>query len=411
MLFLDTVTILILGFLLVMIGFIIAFLKLEYFRKYRIRFKILYNQGRLYFKHFYYMVKFIVRLTEFIKTFIIIGVFIGILFLLALYIIQLYNTYLVPMYHLKEIKIDFSRYSPLFAIGWLGGMLLSVFLKPKLERFADRVNAKPQMIYIFGSNDMTRKLVYSLIELGLGPMTALISEKSLYWIEALGAQLDLLILDNPEELKTETLYDKITFKNALKVVILVEDTELSQHILVNVRRVNPNASIILLSQYKPPIIDLVGQYTPNIHIINDIETISNEIIRRLALGFDYAPVIEAFVPEDYVNRPIHAIEEDFNNKVKVLGVKRQGEIVIADKFKKGDKVILYLVDRKALREFLVLIPKVSEEEHLGEEKVEVEDKEAPGDEVSIEGASGEATVVKEKSGSLLDKIKSKEKQD
>ncbi len=71
-LFLDIVTMLILGFIILVIGFIIAFLKLEYFRKYRIRFKIIYNQGRLYFKHFYYMVKFIVRLTEFINTFIII---------------------------------------------------------------------------------------------------------------------------------------------------------------------------------------------------------------------------------------------------------------------------------------------------------------------------------------------------
>lgn len=298
------------------------------------------------------------------------------------------------MYGMKPIKLDLGRFSPLFVLGGIGGMLVNVFLKPKLERFADRVNAKPLMIYVFGSNEMTRRLVSSLIQLGLGPMTALISEKSMYWIESLGANLDLLILDNPDELKAETLYERIGFKNALRVVILVEDRELSQHILVNVRKVNPDIEIIILSQYKPPIIDLAGSYAYNIRIINDIETISNEIIRRLALGFDYAPVIEADVPEDYINENPNAIEEDFNFKVKVLGVKRENEIITTDKLKKGDKILLYLKDRTALREFLTLIPKKfavtsTVEEEKSETKLEKPRKE----------------IKEEAKGSLLDKLK------
>ncbi len=381
-------------FILAVLVFILSFFKLKRFRKYRIKFKIIYNQTNMYIKHLYYMGKYIIRLTELIKTFIALGIFIGIIFLIGLYVINLINTYLVPMYGMKPIKLDLGRFSPLFVLGGIGGMLVNVFLKPKLERFADRVNAKPLMIYVFGSNEMTRRLVSSLIQLGLGPMTALISEKSMYWIESLGANLDLLILDNPDELKAETLYERIGFKNALRVVILVEDRELSQHILVNVRKVNPDIEIIILSQYKPPIIDLAGSYAYNIRIINDIETISNEIIRRLALGFDYAPVIEADVPEDYINENPNAIEEDFNFKVKVLGVKRENEIITTDKLKKGDKILLYLKDRTALREFLTLIPKKfavtsTVEEEKSETKLEKPRKE----------------IKEEAKGSLLDKLK------
>jgi len=320
----------------------------------------------MYFKHFYYMIKYIVRLTEFIKTFIVIGVFIGLIILIALYIIMLYNTYLAVQYNLPTVKIDFSRFSPLFILGWIAGSLLSVFLKPKLERFADRVNAKPKMIYIFGSNDLTRNLVRNLISLGFGPMTALIAEKSYYWIEALGPQVDLLILDVPEELKVETLYQKVTFKNAIKIVILIDDPELSQHVLVNVRKVNPDAPIIVLSQYKPPIIDLVGEHVQGIQIINDIETIVGEIIRRLALGFDYAPVIEAYAPEEYIGKSFEDLEYDFNYKVKVLGVKRGDQILQQTRIEKNDRIILYLLDRKILREFLALIPKVEVKVELKE---------------------------------------------
>ena len=363
--------------LLISVSFVIllvVFFRSQKFRKIRIRFKIVYNQAMAYFKHFYYMLKFIIRLTEFIKTFIIIGIVLGILFLIGLYIINLWNTYVSPTYNLPRVKVDFRRFSPIFFLGWLGGMLMSVFLKPKLERFADRVNAKPQMIYIFGSNEITKKLVENLIQLGLGPMTALIAEKSYYWIEALGAQLDLLILDTPDELKIETLYEKIGFKNALKIVILVEDKELAQNILVNIRRVNKETEIILLSQYRPPIIDLAGPYTENIRMIDNIETITNEIIRRLALGFDYAPVIEAKLPEDYIGLEPKALEEDFNHKVKVLGVKRKGKIILPEKFEKNDLVLLYLIDKKALREFLSLIPKRIEFEEIIERESETVEK-------------------------------------
>lgn len=353
------------------------------------------------------MVKYIVRLTEFIKTFIIIGIFIGLIILIALYVIMLYNIYLAVKYNLPTVKIDFGRFSPLFILGWIAGSLLSVFLKPKLERFADRVNAKPQMIYIFGSNDLTRNLVRNLISLGFGPMTALIAEKSYYWIEALGPQVDLLTLDVPDELKVETLYQKVTFKNAIKVVILIDDPELSQHVLVNVRKVNPDAPIIVLSQYKPPIIDLVGEHVQGIQIINDIETIVNEIIRRLALGFDYAPVIEAYAPEDYVGKSFEDLEYDFNYKVKVLGVKREGQILQQTKIEKNDKIILYLLDRKILREFLSLIPKV-------EIKTEIEEVQKAGDSLennktTKENISEVSRSESEEKGSvsILEKLKKK----
>ena len=390
----------------------IIFQKVEKFRKYRVWLKIRWNASMKFFKHMYYDVIYLIRLTAFIKTLLYIGIVIAFLILIGLGLIYIWNEYFyyffVKILHFNVSKIElpdmrtlFSRFNIFWILGAIGGSLLSVFIKPKLEKFADKVNAKPYMIYIFGSNTLVQKLINELIRLGLGPMVALFADRKYYWIEDLGKAVDVLILDSPDELRMPTIYDKITFKNALKVISLVDSPEDNQHIILNVRRNNPDVEIIVLSRNKPYILDLVGTSIQNITIIEDLDTISREIIRRLALGFIYAPVIESFVPEDYIGRTPRDLEEDFGGKIKVLGIKRGGRIInaIDIKFEEHDKLLLYLADENVLREFIHLIPVKTPEEALKEEAVKEE---------IMKEVSASEEVTEEQKKDLLEKLKKKD---
>ena len=330
-------------------------------RKFIIKFKIRFRKVKKYIKHLYYSAIFVIKISNLIKVLIGLFIFIVLVALLGLGIIKLWNFLIAPNVgiYLPEFSITVlftGRYNILWIVGMAAGSLVSVFRRSKLEWFAEQVNAKPSMIYIFGANQLVERIIRELIGLGFGPLVALIAEKKYYWIEELGATINVLILDSVEELRLPTLYHKITFKNALKVLCLVDSPELSQHIILNVRRVNPEAEIILLSRNKPYILDLIGEHLEKITIVEDLDTLSREIIRMLALGFIYAPVIEAKAPPEYAGKPVNAIEEDFDYKIKVLGVKRGDKIIQTDVIEQGDTLILYLVDRRVLKEFVELIP-------------------------------------------------------
>ncbi len=339
-------------------------------RKIIIKFKIRFRKVKKYIKHLYYSAIFVIKIANLIKVLVGLFIFIILIALLGLGIIKFWNFLIAPNVgiYLPEFSITVlftGRYNILWIVGMAAGSLVSVFRRSKLEWFAEQVNAKPSMIYIFGANQLVERVVRELIGLGFGPFVALIAEKKYYWIEELGATINVLILDSVEELKLPTLYRKITFRNALKILCLVDNPELSQHIILNVRRVNPEAEIILLSRNKPYILDLIGEQLEKIIIVEDLDTLSREIIRMLALGFIYAPVIEAKAPPEYAGKPVNAVEEDFDYKIKVLGVKRGDKIIQTNVIEQGDVLILYLVDRRVLKEFVELIPfegRIEEEE-------------------------------------------------
>ncbi len=361
---------------------IYLFLTHDAFRKYRIYLKIRWRMLYSFARHLYYDLVYLVKLAELVRVIAALAILAAFIFILALGFIAFWNIYMVKYLGMHPISLPqpqqllSSRFNIFWIVGAAGGSLLSMFIKPKLDKFADKVNAKPRVIYVFGSNVLTQKLIRDLINLGIGPMIALIAERKYYWIEDLGKTIDVLILDSPDELKMPTIYDKITFRNALKIISLVDDPELNQHIILNVRRNNPDAEIIILSRNRPYILDLVGEHVRNITVIEDLETITREIIRKLALGFIYPPVIEAPIPEDYIGKRPDDIERDFNQKIIVLGVKRNDKILhTPEKFEKNDMLILYLTDTRVLREFLQLLPLEKEVTEIKQEKVKVEEEE------------------------------------
>lgn len=385
-------------------SFFIIFFFTDVLRKQRVRYMIYRNRLMRFAKHLIHDALYIVRISMLLR---LIGYFIVFILVLggAIYAVYLlYNQFIVPSvgHSLNLEPISFSvesvsgmlfsrRMNPLYAIGFLFGMAMSAFMRPKLEKFVEKVKTKKTVIYVFGMNEITRKFVESLCEFGFGPLVALIAERQKPWMDEYKAKIDLLVLDDPDILKDPTVYKRIGFKNALKVLILTDDKEYAQHILLNVRKNNPSTEIILLSRNKPPILDVVGGFLENIRIIDDIDITNRELIRQISLGFMHANAVETMVPDPYIGKSPSDLENDFNKRLRVLAVRRMDKIMLPEKFERGDILILYLVDPKALQEFLQLLPISPFEEYKlieqpkKEERVEKEqaEEEAP------EGGEGE----------------------
>jgi|GEM_PF-3253729 len=373
--------VLLLGFIV----FLVIFFKTDLLRKYRIRYKIYRNRLMRFIKHLYNYAKYLVKIADLLKLILYFVIFILFVISITIVMIFFYNQYLVPLLsaiaELQPIYFSLSgmvktmfssRMNPLYFIGFLFSAVLSAFMRPKLEHFAVRVKSKKAVVYVFGSNEITYQFVKSMCDFGFGPLIALIAEKEKPWMTEIKSHIDLLTLDTPEVLADSVLYRKIGFQNALKILILVENSELAQHILVNIRKVNPKAEIVILSRNKPPLLDFVGDQIENIIILDDIDLTSRELVRRLSLGFVYANAVEVLVPKDYIGREPKDIEDDFNHRIKVLAVKRRGRIYIPEKLEPDDILILYLVDTAALKEFLQLLPisPFEEIQTISESKIE-----------------------------------------
>lgn len=355
--------------IILLLVFLVIFFKTDLLRKYRIRYKIYKSMILKLIKHMYNYAKYLIKVAALFKLILYLAIFIFFVASIITISVFLYNNYIVPLLsriiELNPISLSLSgltqtlfssRINPMYFIGLIVGAILSAFMRPKLEHFSVRVKSKKTVVYVFGSNQLVYDFVKSLCNLGFGPLVALIAEKERPWMAEVKAYIDLLTLDTPEALADATLYNKIEFKNALKVLILVDEPQLAQHILVNVRKVNPTAPIVLLSRNKPPLLDLVGNFVENVVVLDDIDLTSRELVRRLGLGFAYANAIEVPVPEDYVGRKPSDIESDFGHRIKVLAVKRAARIILPDRFEQNDILILYLIDPRVLREFLQLLP-------------------------------------------------------
>jgi len=331
---------------------------------------------------------YIMKISAFLRVILYLVLFVLIVFFIVSASIIFYNQVVVPslssFIDIKPISISFSsiygtmfsgRTNPLYAMGFIMGTAISAFMRPKLEKFIEKVKTKKTVIYVFGSNEIARRFVKSMCEFGFGPMIALVAEKEKPWMSKYKSQIDFLSLDDPDVLKDSTIYEKMEFKNAVKILILVDDKELAQHILLNIRKNNPTVSIILLSRNKPPLLDLSGVDISNIQVIDDIDITHRELIRQISIGFMYANAVETMVPEDYIGKNPGNIEVDFNHRIKVLGVKRGHTILFPDELREGDILILYLVDVRALKEFLQLLPISAFEEVQTFEEIEEEKSE------------------------------------
>lgn len=331
----------------------LLFQTLPQLRGLRVRARIKRRRTVTKLKHYYYSMLGVVRLFSAIKILLLVFIGIGFLLFLTLLAIDAWNTFLVPR-GLPKIGLPFPLWRIFFVMGWILGALMSFFTKPKVKKFADKVAAKPSMIYIFGSNRLTEMLLNKLMSLGMGVRTALIAEKKQLWIEQLPEEINTLILDDPEELKSDTLYEIIQFNNASKIISLVEDPDLCGNLLTRVRKVNPEVELLLLSNNKPPFLDLSTGRFEKVEVIKDTTAILRELTGKLALGYQRPDVISLTLPPIYEGRSPSLIEKDLKKRVKVLGIKRNGELKDITELRSGDQILLYLKEEKVLGDLLQL---------------------------------------------------------
>ncbi len=359
-------------FVLVGVG-LILFVALPPFRGLRIRVKIRLGRLRSKLGHYWYSLIGVVRLFSAMKMLILVLAGIGVLIFLVLLVIDAWNIYVATPHGLPELGLPFPLWRLLFVMGWILGALMSFFMKPKVKKFADKVNAKPNVFYVFGSNQLTEMLLNKLMALGMGVKTALIAGKKRLWVENLPGEINKLILDNPEELKTDTLYEIVTFSNASRVIVLVDNPDLAGHIITNVRKRNPDVELILLSNNKPAFLDLSAGKFENVQIIEDTEAILRELTGKLALGYDRPNVIALPSPREYVGRSPTLLEKDFKRHVKVLGIRRNGSIIETNQLQKGDHILLYIGKSEILGELLQLTGELTVREKESAKKEEPEE--------------------------------------
>lgn len=406
---------------------LLLFLILPPLRGVRTRLSIKIGRLRNQLSHYWYSMIGVVRIFSAIKILILVLAGLGFLLFLILIVIDAWNMYITP-YGLPQLGLPFPMWRILFVMSWILGALMSFFTKPKVKKFADKVNAKPSMFYIFGSNRLTEMLIDKLVSLGMGVRTALIAKEPRLWIENLPEEINNLILDNPEELRNETLYDILGFANAEKVIVLVEDPDLAGNIITNVRKMNPEVELTLLSNNKPPFLDLSAGQIQNVSIIEDTEAILRELTGKLTLGYERPNVISLPVPSAYVNNSPELFEKDFKKKLKVLGIKRNGEIKQEDTLGKEDHVLLYLKDSEVLGDLLQLAgltvkkrerKQEAEKKKEKEEKEEIEEPEKKPEKKSTEEleeppereAEQEVTTKEEKTGEKEEQVQTTEEED
>lgn len=391
MAFLEAYQLPILVFLGVLALFLLLFMTLPPLRGLRVRTKIKVERIVNRIKHYYYSLIGVVRLFSAIKILLLVFIGLGFLIFLILLVIDAWNMFLVS-HGLPKLGLPFPLWRIFFVMGWILGALMSFFTKPKVKKFADKVAAKPSMIYLFGSNRLTEMLLNKLMSLGMGVRTALIAEKKRLWIENLPAEINTLILDDPQELKSDTLYDIVQFKNASKIIVLIEDPDLCGNILTRVRKVNQEVELLLLSNNKPAFLDLSTGRIEKIEVIKDTNAILRELTGKLALGYQRPDVISLPLPPTYEGRPPSSIEKDFKERVKVLGIKRNGDIKDTTELRSGDQILLYLKDAKVLGDLLHLtkgleIPEEESMQEMEREKAKQEPPPAPEKTVTEEDST------------------------
>ena len=224
----------------------------------------------------------------------------------------------------------------------IGTVLVRLMLKSPLSKYKDKVNARNDVTYIFGSTKPAEQFLTEMIfQYGYEERVSLISDADLIWVQKLGSQIDIYKVPDLREFEKPNLYDLIGFKNARRVMILTDSIELNQNILTNIRRVRPDVDIILLSQFTPAWAFSEIVQDPHLIILDDLEVTIEAMVTSLSLDFTYPPTTEINVPRTYIGWCGNDMTTDIP-KFTVLLIRRGDELFSPyETLQKGDRVVIY----------------------------------------------------------------------
>lgn len=224
----------------------------------------------------------------------------------------------------------------------IGTVVIRLMLKSPLSRYKDKVNARNDVTYIFGSIKPAEQFLTEMIfQYGYEERVSLISDADLIWVRKLGSQIDIYTVTDLREFEKPNLYSEIGFKNARRVMILTDSIELNQNILTNIRRVRPDVDIILLSQYTPAWAFSEIVQDEHLIILEDLEVTIESLVTSLSLDFAYPPTTEINVPRTYIGWSGKDMTADIP-KITVLLIRRGDELYPPNEtLQKDDRVVIY----------------------------------------------------------------------
>ncbi|MHA2362968.1 MAG: hypothetical protein ACXAC7_03355 [Candidatus Hodarchaeales archaeon] len=234
------------------------------------------------------------------------------------------------------------------------GILIRLLFKSEIDKFRDKVNARSEVTYVFGSTIYAEKLLEKLVyEFAYEDSSALISDAKYLWVEKIAGLLDTYVVEDSREFGKANLYNIIGFTNAKRVFILTDDIECNQNILTNLRSIRPEVPIYILSQYTPQYLktdELVKD--ENLNIIDDVANTREALVKSLSLNINFPDTTEINVPGNYVGLVATRMTKDLLG-LDVLAVKRPNIEIVGDKgwsllspedtiLQRTDRVILHV---------------------------------------------------------------------
>ena len=203
------------------------------------------------------------------------------------------------------------------------GVVLQLLFKSDIDKYRDKVKGRASITYVFGSSVYAEKFLYQLVfTFASEDEATLISDSKYLWVERIAGLLDTYIVEDDEEFKKANLYTILGFKNAKRIFILTDNVSRNQNILTNIRALRPEVPIYILSQFTPDYLrDQTLVKDENLHIIDDLETTRDGLVKSLSMDIKYPLCSEINVPKRYVGKSALYLNNEIAG-LEILAVRR-----------------------------------------------------------------------------------------
>lgn len=207
------------------------------------------------------------------------------------------------------------------------GLILQLLFKSDIDKYRDKIKGRSNVTYVFGSSVYAEKFLSQLVfTFAYEDEATLISDSDYLWVERIAGLLDTYIVKNDTEFEKSNLYTILGFANAKRIYILTDNVMRNQNILTNIRALRPDVPIYILSQFTPDYLrDQSLVKDENLHIIDDVETTREGLVKSLSLDIKFPLSSEVNVPRRYVGKSALYFNNELggNGKgVEILAVRR-----------------------------------------------------------------------------------------
>ena len=207
------------------------------------------------------------------------------------------------------------------------GVILQLLFKSDIDKYRDKIKGRSNVTYVFGSSVYAEKFLTQLVfTFAYEDEATLISDAEYLWVERIAGLLDTYVVKNEEEFEKSKLYEIIEFKNAKRIYILTDNVMRNQNILTNIRALRFDVPIYIMSQFTPDYLkDQSLVKDENLHIIDDLETTREGLVKSLSLDIKFPLCTEVNVPKRYVGKSALFFNNELGgngNGIEILAVRR-----------------------------------------------------------------------------------------